>query len=300
MARLRPLEEERAIRDDVFRWLDTAQLRGQYEFSREELINYHYFGERIPLLDTGRGIRNPVTFRATLSVMTGAKRNQYADEVLDDGSVVYSLADNNSPDNVKLKIAFETKSEFVYFKSDRDGFYVAYYPMRITHFDEAQGQILMTEELSSDFGTDPLELAVDQRRYAVRTTKARLHQRHFRARVLSAYSDTCSVCRLRYPQLLDAAHITSDSDADGLAVVSNGLSLCKLHHHAYDTHLLGINERMQVSIHPKLLRDSDGPMLRHGLQEMHGVRAQSPDALKNRPDPDRLRERFREFQDFTL
>ena len=42
----------------------------------------------------------------------------------------------------------------------------------------------------------------------------------------------CALCRLRHQELLDAAHITPDSEAEGEPLVSNGVVLCKLHHAA--------------------------------------------------------------------
>ncbi|HYZ08132.1 MAG TPA: hypothetical protein VE709_05970, partial [Pseudonocardiaceae bacterium] len=36
----------------------------------------------------------------------------------------------------------------------------------------------------------------------------------------------------------------------------------------------------------------DGPMLRHGLQEMRGLRIQVPRAIAAKPDPSRLEERY--------
>ena len=39
-----------------------------------------------------------------------------------------------------------------------------------------------------------------------------------------------ALCRLRHQELLDAAHITPDGDAEGEPVISNGVALCKLHH----------------------------------------------------------------------
>jgi len=48
----------------------------------------------------------------------------------------------------------------------------------------------------------------------------------------------CVVSRL--PELPDAAHIRADSD-DGAARVSNGLSLCKIHHGAFDSNIIGIS-----------------------------------------------------------
>lgn len=294
--KLRSLEDETAVRDAVFRWLDSELMTGKYEFSREELLGFTYRGERIPLLDAGRGIRNPRDFRATLSVMSGATQNQYEDQILDTGEVIYSLAAGDSADNRKLLVAYEVQAEFVYFKSDRPGFYVPYFPMRITAFDEKARQVLMVENYSSDRGSDPGQLALDQRRYAERTLKARLHQRQFRARVLSAYADHCAVCRLRYPQLLDAAHITADHEETGYAMVDNGLSLCKIHHQAYDSNLMGISGDRKVAVHPRLLSDSDGPMLRHGLQEMHGIEIHVPRARQHQPDAERLQARFRRFR----
>jgi predicted restriction endonuclease len=49
----------------------------------------------------------------------------------------------------------------------------------------------------------------------------------------------CAVCSLRHGELLDAAHIIGDGKPDGIPIVPNGLSLCKIHHAAYDTNLLG-------------------------------------------------------------
>ncbi|HEX5332141.1 MAG TPA: HNH endonuclease, partial [Cellulomonas sp.] len=53
-------------------------------------------------------------------------------------------------------------------------------------------------------------------------------------------------------------------------MVTNGLSLCKIHHSAYDANLMGITPDYAVRINKALLLEIDGPMLRHGLQEMHG------------------------------
>ena len=57
-----------------------------------------------------------------------------------------------------------------------------------------------------------------ERQYALRTYKQRLPQSTFRENVLHAYRNQCTICSLRHRQLLDAAHITLDSEADGFAV----------------------------------------------------------------------------------
>jgi putative restriction endonuclease len=45
-----------------------------------------------------------------------------------------------------------------------------------------------------------------------------------------------------------------------------------------------------------VLDEIDGPMLRHGLQEMAGVRILLPQARDARPDRDALEERYEGFR----
>ena len=55
----------------------------------------------------------------------------------------------------------------------------------------------------------------------------------------------------------------------GAPVVPNGLSLCKIHHAAYDENFLGVRPDLVVEVRADV-DQIDGPMLRHGLQEMAG------------------------------
>ncbi len=90
------------------------------------------------------------------------------------------------------------------------------------------------------FGTqDQQELVapqdVQERRYALRTVKQRLHQASFREAVISAYRGRCSLSGLPEKRLLDAAHIIPDADEQlGQPVVPNGLPLSKIHHASFD------------------------------------------------------------------
>ena len=61
----------------------------------------------------------------------------------------------------------------------------------------------------------------------------------FRDRVLLAYSLQCALCRLRHPELLDAAHINEDSDG-GKPVVPNGVAMCAIHHRSFDKNVLTV------------------------------------------------------------
>lgn len=145
------------------------------------------------------------------------------------------------------------------------------------------------------FFGDPLLITEDQRRYAEQVVRRRLHQPMFRARVMTAHVSTCAVCHLKHPDLLDAAHIISDSSLAGVPRVTNGLALCKIHHAAYDRNLLGITPDYEVPIDRALLDEVDGPMLRHGLQDMHGRELFVPRKALERPSRESLEVRFGEF-----
>jgi putative restriction endonuclease len=119
---------------------------------------------------------------------------------------------------------------------------------------------------------------------------------NFRERVLRAYRERCAICRLRHEQLLDAAHILPDTHPKGEPVVPNGLALCKLHHAAFDRNFLGIRPDLVVMVRPDLLKEPDGPMLRHGLQEFHEARIQVPGQRALQPNREFLEERYAMFK----
>src|SRR5207245_625588 len=112
--------------------------------------------------------------------------------------------------------------------------------------------------------------------YATRQVKVRLHQHRFRELVLGAYGDRCTICRLGHTPLLDAAHIIADKDQRGQPEVPNGLSLCKIHHSAYDANIMGITPLYTIEIREDILAEKDGPMLRHGLQELNNHKLTLP------------------------
>lgn len=287
--------QQDAIRDDVFRWLDARRNAGAYEYSREELINYSFQGERIPLLDTGRGIRNPVDFDSTLTLMTSSKKTGYSDGISPEGLVTYSYQSREGGDNVKLLEAFEHGDPLVYFLGVRPGFFVAFYPVYIVHNDPVRRVVSIALDESLRYFDDPMNLKEYERRYAERLVRTRLHQPMFRARVLRAYESSCAICNLKHAELLDAAHIVADAQLDGVAEVTNGLALCKIHHASYDQNLLGITPDYEVRIDKDLLEEVDGPMLRHGLQDMHGRPLTLPPRHADRPSKERLAHKFAAF-----
>lgn len=115
--------------------------------------------------------------------------------------------------------------------------------------------------------------------------------------MLRAYATQCSVCRLKHADLLDAAHNTPDTDAEGEPIVSNGLSLCKIHHAAFDRNYFGVRPDYRVVVRPEIMQENDGPMLKAGLQQIDAAKLILPRRRKEQPDPDRFRRRFESFEE---
>src|SRR5690606_5823137 len=115
--------------------------------------------------------------------------------------------------------------------------------------------------------------------------KQRLHQDTFRAAVIQAYGGRCAISGLPEPLLLDAAHIVSDKDEGyGQPVVQNGLPLSKLHHAAFDKHLIGIDPDYRIYVSPKLSQLRDGPIL-EALKQVDGGKLRPPKRDSDAPDP---------------
>ncbi|MBA3260853.1 MAG: HNH endonuclease [Gemmatimonadales bacterium] len=152
-----------------------------------------------------------------------------------------------------------------------------------------------TGQAQPDRLTEDQYLNIPLKAYATRVVKQRLHQERFRYLVLSAYRGQCAMCRLRHTPLLDAAHILPDRDERGNPEIPNGMALCRIHHGAYDVGILGVDPDYKVHLRADVLEEHDGPMLRHGLQELHGVGIQTPRRAEHLPNRGYLAERFKQF-----
>jgi putative restriction endonuclease len=96
--------------------------------------------------------------------------------------------------------------------------------------------------------------------------------------------------------LLDAAHIVADKDEQlGHPMVPNGLPLSKIHHAAFDAHLIGIDPDYRINVSDRLLGQNEGPML-DALKKLHSQAIRLPGRLKDYPDRDRLALRFERFK----
>jgi putative restriction endonuclease len=260
------------------------------------IAGFDFKGVRVPFLSPQKGIFRAKVQQggAALSVVTSYK-SPYDDRETADGFIyAYRAGDIDQPDNRALRDAFLTAAPIVYFVGTRPGVYRPIYPCFVTGDDRAARAVVLTPgrllaDREADLPDDPLE-----RRYAVREAKVRLHQARFRGRVVPAYSNQCSICRLKEPRLLDAAHIVPDADSRGIAGVANGLCLCTIHHRAFDERLVGITPDYEIRVHPRLLDDEDGPML-DVLKRAHATLLTVPARRSWQPDRELLAIRFDRF-----
>jgi len=262
--------------------------------TRAELEAFHYGDERLKLIDQSRGIRNPRQLGATLSILSQPK-GPYDDVETEDGLLRYAYRDGSpdAGDNRKLRRAAELGVPLILLQGIAAGVFVPTFPVYVVADDPVGRyvEIAVDENLCFLAGSTP---TADTREYAERLTKLRLHQPVFRARVLRAYEQACAICRLKHVDLLDAAHILSDADG-GQPVIPNGMSLCKIHHAAYDRGILGVRPDYVVQVRPDVLLEVDGPMLKHGIQDVHGWNLELPKRISERPDRDLLALRYRAF-----
>ncbi len=289
---------ENALRTTVMDWVrGRAEANGGF-LHRHELLSFRVDGRDLPIIDFSRGIRNPAEFSSTLSIVSAAN-GPYDDVESEDGLLHYAYrkGDPWAGDNRKLRAAMETGQPLILFRKEVANYYTPVMPVYVVDdYPEERSFIIALDEAFRFMG-DVRDLAEPQRQYAVRLAKQRLHQPAFRTRVLLAYGTRCAVCSLRHGSLLDAAHIVPDGNDDppGLPTTPNGLALCKIHHAAYDQNTLGVSPDYRVAINRDLLEEVDGPMLKHGLQEMHGRTIALPGRRTDRPDREGLAWRWDRF-----
>lgn len=273
--------------------------------SYRDLESFQFEGRRISLIQRMRGIRVVSGFEAALSILTTYRARPedrpYEDAEGPDGYWRYKWrgTDPDHYDNVALRRAMQLGKPLVWFVGVAPGVYLPIYPVWLVGEEPEHHQFVLalSEEMRNQWLdpslVHPVDLAL-RREYAHAVVKQRLHQRVFRERVLIAYDSQCALCRLRHPELLDAAHIKEDSEG-GEPIVPNGLAMCAIHHRAFDAQVLGIRPDYVVEIRKDVREERDGPTLRHALQGLHKAELILPRQRTAWPDPELLEERFERF-----
>lgn len=272
---------------------------------------FMFAAERYPLMNPQRGIFKPQQMRFLLSIKTvfpkpGGKvwyddqRDVHRQIFEGDETIDYAFMgqDPDAADNRWLREAMENQVPIIYFLGIAPGRYKAMIPTFIAGWDAATLKARVSFGLVEQGVLTPPETSLE-RRYALRTVKQRLHQASFREAVISAYNGRCALSGLPEPVLLDAAHIVADNDERfGQPIVPNGIPLSKIHHAAFDAHLIGIDPDFRLHVADRLLRQHDGPML-EALKSLNGGTIHLPARGIDRPDRDRLAQRFERFKAAT-
>lgn len=261
-------------------------------------------GARVPLFNPGQGIHKPEVLGpdgAALTIYTSAKSPYEDSRDAARGVFIYKYqgTDPDNRHNRALQRAFERRLPLLYLHAEEPGWFIPYFPVFISGNDPAQLQVELSVDHEAAIAlpwADASEETQLRRRYATRSTLYRLHQQQFSRRVIAAYRTRCAICQIGHKPLLDAAHILPDGDPRSLPRASNGLSLCKIHHSAYDANIMGVDADARVHVRPDILHEVDGPMLKHGLQELHGARLVLPHRFPDRPNADFLAERYEAFR----
>jgi putative restriction endonuclease len=293
------------VRLAAFNWLsEQVNLHGDV-FTREILLQgFQFQGQRVPLISPS-GIFKPKILELPLSITTTVK-GPYDDNYLETEGFLhyrYRGEDPSHRDNAGLRKAFERNLPLVYLHGLQPSKYLAVYPVYIVGDDPNN----LTFHISVD---DPLpafsysestvshqiaEVSDARHAYITSTVKIRLQQRSFREKVLDAYRSQCAFCRLKHRELLDAAHIIPDNLPEGKSTIENGLALCKLHHAAYDSFMIGVSPDYVIHVRKDILEEEDGPVLQHGLKGLHNSRLILPSSRNHYPSRDSLDWRYSRF-----
>ncbi|WP_202125718.1 HNH endonuclease [Actinomadura physcomitrii] len=301
MSHLEIEDFDRRLRSAAMAWLDGRCTPDNPVVERTELLDFRFEGRRIPLIDNQLGIRKPKDLVAALSMLTtytsDGQRAPYEDALGPDGFLRYKYQGNPQHyTNRGLREAHTLGVPLIWFFGVQQGLYLPFYPVWIVADEPEQSQVAVALDESQTRLADHTSLTPLERRYSERISRQRLHQPVFRQRVIRAYNTSCAMCRLRHVSLLDAAHIIPDRDDRGLPAVSNGLSLCKIHHAAYDANILGIRPDLTIQVRTDILQEIDGPMLKHGLQEMNGLTLTLPRRRADRPNSEAIEQRYEAFR----
>jgi putative restriction endonuclease len=294
------------LRAAAFAYLNAVTRSSGGLVTRSELESFSFDGQVVRLIAPQQGIWRPRLLDSALSILTTyvspGQIPPYEDQ--DRGADDYPRykwrgTNPDYPDNVGLRRAMERQLPLMWFIGVRPGIYRARYPVWLAGEEPAEHQFVVAlDETMRDAWRPGLEAASPfdpARRYAEVMVRQRLHQRVFRDRVLLAYDSRCALCRLGHRELLDAAHIKEDRFG-GLPVVPNGMSMCAIHHRAFDAYVLTIRPDYKIEIQPNVLSEEDGPTLRHALQGLHGEPIALPRHKKELPDRDLLEERYERFR----
>jgi putative restriction endonuclease len=303
---VRFVDADDELRAAAFAFLRQLTARSGGVVKRTDLRDFTFEGRRISLEQNMRGIRVVAGYPAALSILTTYRARPedrpYDDDIGPDGYPRYKWrgVDPFLADNVALRVTMELRKPLAWFIGIAPGLYEAVFPVWLVgeEQDKHQFVVALDEAMEANWQPDAFLTATDEvrrREYALALVRRRIHQPDFRRRVIAAYEGQCALCRLRHPELLDAAHIKEDSEG-GDPVVRNGIAMCAIHHRAFDAFVVGVTPKYLIEVRSDVLVERDGPTLQHALQGVHGRTLTVPTRQAFKPDPLLLEERYERFR----
>lgn len=312
--------EDTRMRLQAFHRVQFLQQNNPFISARDLRLGFQFDNNRIPLVNPQRGIFKPRQMRFLLSLKTVIPRpgreawyddQLHVHEHLYRGtdSVEYDFmgTDPEAADNKWLREAFENQTPIIYFLGIAPARYEAMMPAFVAGWDANAlkarlvfglplQEALTVANPSGQARIGEYPEHMEERRYALRTVKQRLHQSSFREALIQAYRGRCAISGIPEPLLLDAAHIAPDGNEKlGQPIVPNGIPLSKIHHAAFDANLIGIDPDYRLHVSDRLLDKKDGPLL-EGLKQLKGTSIHLPKRKVDWPDRDRLAMRFEQFK----
>tara|TARA_Y100001935_G_scaffold184304_1_gene152897 strand:- start:943 stop:1836 length:894 start_codon:yes stop_codon:yes gene_type:complete len=287
------------IRIAAMNHLDKLLSRKQSVLSYSELKNGFFFNEQKVYLIGPQGIFKPSQMELPLTITT-TFNSPYQDKI-GDAFLTYKYRGNSRKDikhreNVGLRTCMHKNIPLIYFHGIEVGQYVPIYPVYIVRDILDQMEFLVAadqKEILMQSMVEDVSAQNSRRKYITREVKTRLQQQSFRVKIMKAYNESCAFCKLKHPNLLDAAHIVPDSE-NGTNEVQNGIALCKIHHAAFDQLIVGVDPDYKIHVREDILREIDGPMLKHGLQSLNNKKIHLPRGNK-KPNQDYLSYKFEKF-----
>ncbi|MGN6514951.1 MAG: HNH endonuclease [Rhizomicrobium sp.] len=300
-------DSDSPIRSAAFAELQRLTQISENITTQQIAAGFKFGGERIPFVNPQRGIFKPRQMRHLLSIRTVIKapgRRVWYDDQREvhqqifsgDDVIDYAFMgrDPEAADNRWLRDAMDFQIPIIYFLGTAPGFYQAIFPTFVVGFDASALKAKIAFSATEAATVAPETTA--ERRYALRIVKQRLHQASFREMVITAYQGRCAISGLPEPLLLDAAHIIDDgNELLGQPTIKNGIPLSKIHHAAFDAHLIGVDPNYKIHVSEKLLNLRDGPTL-EALRRFNGEMLREPTRKSDLPDRDRLALRFEKFK----
>ena len=295
--------------DELFRasallYLSGVATRSGGFVSFKDLDSFEFAGSRVPLIQRPRGIRAVPGLDAAITILTTYRPDPndrpYDDAEGPDGYLRYKWmgSDQDVRDNRSMREAMRAQKPLAWLFGVGPGTYQVVAPVYVVAEEPAKTEfvVAVSEDLREQW-TNVTHVA-DQalrREYAIGMARRRVHQPVFRGRVLTAYESQCALCRLRHPELLDAAHIKEDADG-GEPVVTNGMAMCAIHHRAFDQLVIGVRPDHVVEVRSDVLAEVDGPTLTYALQGTHGTHITLPSRKAAWPNSELLEERYERFR----